>query len=194
MLKHILKSKSIGVLWSDQGKNMIQWLQSKIVMIVVGMILISYIIGVFHYRLDSMEEEERLNRCKKISQVITDMYNSDVDEMQQRITFDEYSKGVYLSPTIQDESYTIEIWTNLVRVRNQGGTSSRSLRKRVHLWSPNEMNNTGSLREEERVWRDRGEPYLELGAGSSDIKLTMLMLDDGTDTRPHIFISEGRSL
>lgn len=167
-----------------------QWLQSKIVMLVVGVILISSIVGVFQYRLDQMEEEERYNRCRKISQVVGEMYNSDVDEMRQRLTFDEDSKGVYLSPTIRDKGYVIEIWIDLVRVKNEGGVSSKRLQESVHLWSPRQRNDTDVLKERERQWRDRKEPYLELEAGSNDLEMTMLRLHDGSRTRLHLFVSE----
>ncbi len=173
---------------------MIQWLQSKIVMIVVGIILISSMISVFHYRMEEIEEEERYNRCKKISQVIADVSTSDADEMRQRITFDKDSEGIYFSPTIRDESYTIEIWTDLVRVKSEEGISSEKLRENVHLWNPETLNNTGMLGEEEKQWRDKKNPYLEVEAGSSDLEVTMLRLDDGTETESHVFISEVEAL
>lgn len=169
---------------------MLQWLQSKIVMLIVGIILISSITSLFYYQMDQIEKEERYNRCRKISQVIGDMHTLDVDEMRQRITFHENAEGIYLPSTIRDKSYTIEIWTDLVRVKSDGGISSKRTPESVHIWSPHLMNNTGVLREEERRWRDRKEPYLELEAGSSDLEIKLLRLDDGSETRPHLFISE----
>jgi len=159
-------------------------------MLIIGMILITSIVGLFYYRMDQIEEEERYNRCRKISRIIMDMHTSDVDEMRQRITFSEDTKGIALSPTIRDESYSIEIWIDLVRVKNKEGSSSKRLRENVHLWPPDEMNNTGILKEEERRWRDGKKPYLELEAGSSDLELTMLMLDNGSERTSHVFISE----
>lgn len=42
----------------ERVENMIQWLQSKIVMIVVGIVLISSMISVFYYRMDQIEDRK----------------------------------------------------------------------------------------------------------------------------------------
>jgi len=169
---------------------MIQWLQSKVVLILAGIILISSVTAVFHYQLESMEREELENLCGKISGVIHKMKRVDVEEMRQRITFEEDSRGIYLSPQIRGDPYTIEIRTDFVRIEKDGETAIERLQANVHLWGPGEMNDTGELNQEEKSWRDSQNPSLEISSGENEIELRKVELFNGEVTRSHIFISE----
>ena len=169
---------------------MIQWLQSKLVLILAGMILVSSVTAVFHYQLESMEREELENLCGKISRVIQKMDRADVEEMRQRITFEQGSEGIYLSPLIRGDPYTIEIRTEFVKIEKDGETAIESLQANVHLWGPGEMNDTHELNEEEKNWRDSQTPSLEIHSEKSEIELRRIELSNGDVTQPHIFISE----
>jgi len=155
-----------------------------------GVILISSVTAVFHHQLESMEKEELKNRCRKISRVINKMEKTDVDEMSQRITFDEGSKGIYLSPEVRGESYSIKIQTDLVRVEKDGMSVVEGLQANVHVWGPEEMNDTGELNEDERRWRDSRASQLEIHSGEKDIELRKVELREGDAARTHIFVSE----
>ncbi len=169
---------------------MIQWLQSKLVLVVVGTILISSVTAVFHYQLESMEREELENRCRKISRVIEEMDRADFEEMKQSITFDEGSQGIYLSPHIRGDPYTIEIRTDFVRIVKDGESVVEGLEANVHTWDPREMNNTGELGEDEKSWRDSKSSPLVVRSGSEEIELWKIELQDGDSTRSHIFVFE----
>ncbi len=169
---------------------MIQWLQSKLVLIMAGVVLISSVTAVFNYQLESMEREELENRCEKISRVIDKMDRADVDEMRQKITFDENSEGIYLPPQVRDESYTIKIQTDFVRIVKDDESVVEALQGNVHLWSPSELNNTGELNEDERRWRDSQNSSLEIRSGNGEIELLKIELQNSEINRPHIFISE----
>ncbi|MBS3816959.1 MAG: hypothetical protein KGY76_05290 [Candidatus Thermoplasmatota archaeon] len=168
---------------------MLQWLQSKMVLLTAGIILISSIIGVFYYRMDQMEDEERSNRCKMISRIIADMYSSNSDEMSQRITFEKGPEGIYLSPTVRGKPYDIEIWTDRVKVKQDGDTSTERFPTKVHLWPYRSINRTGHLDLAEERWRDERTPPLSLRAGGQDLRLTMFDLQNTTSSKSHIFIS-----
>jgi len=169
---------------------MIQWLQSKLVLIVAVAILISSVVGVFHHQLESMEKEELKNRCGKIARVIEKMEKADADEMRQRITFDEGSKGIYLSPEVRGDSYSIKIQTDLVRLEKDGMSVVEGLQANVHVWGPGEMNDTGELNEDEKRWRDSQASQLEIRSGEKDIELRKVELREGDAARTHIFVSE----
>ncbi len=169
---------------------MIQWLQSKLVLMVAGIILISSVTAVFHYQLESMEREELEDRCRKITRVIDKMDKTNVDEMRQRIVFEEGSEGIYLSPQIRGDPYNIEIQTDFVRVEKDGDSVIERLKANVHLWSPCELNTTGELKEDEKRWRDFQTPMLEIRSGTGGIELLKIELRVGDVTQPHIFVSE----
>ncbi len=169
---------------------MIQWLQSKLVLILAGIILISSVTAVFHYQLKSMEREEMENLCGKISRVIHKMDRVDVEELRQRITFDKGSEGTYLSPRIRGETYTIEIRTDFVKIEKDGETAIEGFNANVHMWDPGEMNDSRELNQEEKIWRDTQNPSLEIHSGKSEIELRRIELFNGEVTRSHIFVSE----
>ncbi len=173
---------------------MIQWLQSKLVLILAGIILISSVTAVFHYQLDSMEREELENRSRKISRVIQTMEKTEVDEMRQTITFDETSEGIYLSPQIRGDLYTIEIRTDFVRIERDSESIVEGIQANIHLWDPSEMNNSGELDEGESRWRDSQTPPLKIRAGQREIELLKLELRVDDSTRSHIFISKGDTI
>jgi len=53
------------------------------------------------------------------------MEKTEVDEMRQTITFDETSEGIYLSPQIRGDLYTIEIRTDFVRIERDSESIGR---------------------------------------------------------------------
>lgn len=169
---------------------MIQWLQSKLVLLMAGVILISSVTTVFHHQLESMEKEELKNRCGKISRVIDKMEKADVDEMSQRITFDESSEGIFLSPEVRGESYIIKIQTDYVRIEKDGLSVVEGLQGNVHVWELGELNDTGELDEDEKRWKDSQASQLEIRSGENDIELHKVELREGDVARTHIFVSE----
>lgn len=169
---------------------MIQWLQSKLALIVVGLVLISSITTMFYLQRRSLEREELMDRCREISRLIEEVDNIDADIMRQKISFDEDSQSFYVNPEVGGERYTIEIYEDLVMLETESESVTTALNAEVHLWAPEELNETGSLSREEEGWRDsRAEP-LEIDAGEQDILLRKLQLDCEGTTRSHVFISE----
>jgi len=118
------------------------------------------------------------------------MDRADLEEMRQRITFEKSSEGIYLSPRIRGDPYTIEIRTNFVKIEKDGETAIESLQSNVHLWDPGEINDTGELNEAEKNWRDSQMPGLTIQSGKNEIELRKIELFNGDVTQPHIFISE----
>ncbi|MEF8873658.1 MAG: hypothetical protein V5A88_03180 [Candidatus Thermoplasmatota archaeon] len=170
--------------------NLLQWLQSKIVLIAVAIILVSSVTTFFYYQIGELEEEELETRGEKFAQIITDMQDSDVDEMSQTVTFDEEREGIYLDPMVGGDPYTIEIKTGLLILKQDGMDSIESLGPNVHLWDPGRMNDTGRLPPNEGEWRDEMFSSIELQAGERDLKLIMLNLYNGETYENHIFITE----
>ncbi len=170
--------------------NMIQWLQSKIVLIAVVVIMISSVTTFFYYQIGELEEQELEGRGRKLSRIITDMQNSGVDEMSQRVTFHEENDGIYLSPEVNGDPYDMEITTGYLRLKQDGTEKIIPLNTNIHLWEPGMMNHTGYLSPEEMEWRDGRESSLELRAGDVGLKLISLRLYDGSAHENHIFIRE----
>ncbi|MFP3871948.1 MAG: hypothetical protein ACOCTR_01630 [Candidatus Natronoplasma sp.] len=169
--------------------NILQWLQSKIVLIAVVIILVSSVTGFFYHQMDQFEQEELENRARKLSQIITDMENTDADEMVQRITFHEDNEGIYLPPEVGGDPYTVQITKGYVRLKQDGRDTVEGLGADVHLWGPGGMNESGTLGKDEMEWRDEMNPELELEAGERDLRLIMLRLNDGARYENHIFIT-----
>ncbi|MFP4001649.1 MAG: hypothetical protein ACLFU5_07080 [Thermoplasmata archaeon] len=88
---------------------MIQWLQSKMALIIVGLVLISSLTTIFYLQTNSLEKEELKDRCREISRVIEEVDDIEADIFRQNISFDEDSKGFYVNPEVGGETYTIEI-------------------------------------------------------------------------------------
>ncbi|GEM_PF-1452841 len=170
--------------------NLLQWLQSKIVLMAVAIILISSVTTFFYYQMGELQQEELETRARKLSRIITDMYGSDVDEMSQRVTFSQRDEGIYLDPQVSGDSYTIEINSDFLILRQDGMDAIEMFGPKVHLWEPCELNHTGRLPSSEREWRDETSPNIEMRAGENDLRLTMLNLYDGERYENHIFVTE----
>lgn len=158
------------------------------VLMAAGIILISSLSAAFYYQMDSMEEDEIENR--KIAKTVSQLDESDGQKIRQRLTFDDESEGIYISPKIRGSSYTIEITTGYVEVKKDGETSWKKLHADVHLWNPEDLNETGRLGEDEENWRDsRAEP-VKIESGETDLKLVMLNLENDQISENHVFIQE----
>lgn len=170
--------------------NILQWLQSKIVIITVTLILISSITSFYLYQIDELKEKELENHCEKITHILRDIRRSETDEMAQSITFDENGEGIFVSPRVGDEYYDIEITEEYIRLKQDEREAIERLEGNIHLWHPNNLNTTGFLGQEEREWRDSRRSSIEFSSNESDLKMIMLRLNDGESYNNHIFITE----
>lgn len=166
-----------------------QWLQSKVVMIVAGLILVSSITGVFYWQIDSIKEEELEQRCEKIARVIDRTSDINAEVVRQKITFDEESQGIYISPEVGGDPYSIKIYPDLVMLESDVGTATNPLEVEVHLWGPEDLNRTGTLETSEQRWRDSRTEPLEITTGEEDILLRKLSLSYQGNTSSHVFVS-----
>ncbi len=160
------------------------------VLMAAGIILISSLSAAFYYQMDSIEDAEIENRAGKIAGVINELDVSSQDRVRQILTFDDQSSGIYLPPKIRDEPYTIEITTGYVRVKKGDKSSLKDLRADVHLWNPEDLNETGVLEESEEGWRDSRTESMKIQAGECDIELMMLNLEDDRTSENHVFVQE----
>ncbi len=170
--------------------NILQWLQSKIVIIAVILILISSITSFYLYQIDEFKEQELENHCGKITQILRDIRKSESDEMFQRITFDENGEGIFVPPRVGDNHYVVEITNEYIKLRQEERVAMERLSGRIHLWDPSNLNNTGFLEQEEREWRDGRSSSIEFASNESALDVVMLRLNDGESYNNHIFLKE----
>lgn len=169
---------------------MIQWLQSKLVLIVAGLILISSITTMFYIQTRSFEREELMDHCSKISRVIEEVDNLDADIVRQKISFDEDFDGFYVTPEVGGETYTVKIYQDFVKLETESKSVTSDLEADIHLWELEDLNNSGHLGDDEKNWRDSQAEPLEIEAGDKDILLRKVELDCDGSNRSHIFVSE----
>ncbi|MFP4141723.1 MAG: hypothetical protein ACLFSM_06180 [Thermoplasmata archaeon] len=169
---------------------MIQWLQSKMALIIVGLVLISSLTTIFYLQTNSLEKEELKDRCREISRVIEEVDDIEADIFRQNISFDEDSKGFYVNPEVGGETYTIEIHEDLLVLKVEGRSVTRPLDAEIHLWDPSEMNETSALCVEEENWRDSQTNSLKIESSGEGIQLRKLQLRRGESLQSHVFVSE----
>ncbi len=168
---------------------MLQWLQSKIALIVAGLILISSLSTIFYIQVSSMERDELKERCRKISGVIEHIDNIDADLVRKRISFEEDSKGIFVDPEIKSGSYMVEISEDFVELKSESDSVRSDLTADIHLWEPEELNRTGDVDVDDLNKRDSLTEPLIFEAGEGDILIRKLRLSHDRSYRSHIFIS-----
>ncbi len=169
---------------------MLQWLQSKMVLLIAAMILIASVTAVFYHQIREMEEEELEGRVEILTEVIEQISENEMGEGRQRVTFDRENEGLYLSPTVGDESYQIVIYQEYLMIKTEQRTERGRFRSRINPWNPEKLDSTRNISEVQQESNSSESTHLEIDPSRSDLQIVKLELYDGEEVGSHIFVYE----
>lgn len=127
---------------------MIDWLYSKITVVVVVFIMIAFFMGFFKWHNTNIAITELQNVSDEVASNINELTGIEA-ETNVTITFNDYGQGVRLPTIINNDNYTLNITQDLIFANWKGATvSSRLTHPRneiitypiVHLWEPTKGN------------------------------------------------------
>jgi DNA repair protein RadC len=146
---------------------MLDWLSSKIAMIIAATILIAAVSGYFLLQQRGLERVEVQEVADLIAARINDI-SSINGETEILMTFDEGKsyRGTLLQRTIAGISYEIEIRRDVVRVSAGDHVVSSRLHERIHVWNPSDIDSATS---EDMANADRNSSAIKFNAGNDFI-------------------------
>ncbi len=120
---------------------MIDWLYSKITVVIVVFILIAFFLGFFKWHTNNIAMEELQNISDEVAGQI-DFITSIDGETQITVTFDDMGEGVRIPTTISNKPYTLNITTDLIFAEWKGAAVASPLTfpdgegDKLHFWHP----------------------------------------------------------
>ena len=124
---------------------MLDFLTSKIGMMIAALVIAGALIGFFTWQKGNFEDIQRKNLTDFIANEI-DHTSSLSSNHRFLVTFDanDKEKGKYLDSMIGGENYEIIIRQNQVVVKQKGEIQAvSSIAKEVHLWNPRVLRSMG---------------------------------------------------
>ncbi len=170
---------------------MLLWLKSKFALIVAGIILISAVSAFFYFQMGQVDGQRMQNYSDHIANTVQELYTSGADSASQQITF-EGGRGIEMPRDIGGDPYSLVISQSSVAVEIDDHRRASEFGLDVHLWNPDERNNTDHLPEQEVEWRDsiNDNPLVISSTDESEINIWMMRLDNGTEEVRRVFIFE----
>jgi len=173
---------------------MLDWITSKIGMIFAAGVIAAAMLGFFIWQQENFYNIERQNMANLVAEQI-DLASSSDGAHRMLITFDPDKKdiGVFVEPIISGESYTINITSDLVVVRQKdGGQFVAALLRSVHCTRPTWAKDQDMLNYTQLQAMDRGNRSLEINSGEDFyIESVILMVsrhNEAFGTEYHTFI------
>lgn len=114
---------------------MLDWLSSKMAMMVAALLIISSIIGFFAWQNKNTQELELQNIADQIANKINEL-NAIEGSTSIIVTFNDNIHGVHLNTVVDGEMYTINITQNLVIVSQHATLVVEKIIEPIHVWNP----------------------------------------------------------
>lgn len=170
---------------------MIDWLYSKVTVVIVVLILIGFFVGFFEWHTTNVALSELQNVVDEVSSDINEI-NLFEAETSQTITFDRYGEGVHLPTMINSRNYTLNITTDLVLGEWRGTMLASDLTHPgspypnvsiIHLWKPDyDIYTRAEIND-----LDDTNLYLKIDSGY-DFKIDRKMIEVSSQLQYHTFI------
>ena len=168
---------------------MMDWLYSKITVIVVVFILIAFFAAFFLWNTEDIALTEVQNTADEIASRVNEI-GAISGSTNITISFDQYRQGaVYIPPTINDQAYTITIMPDQVILDYQGAmitsvlTHPRLPDNNIHFWESTQYQYTTSAMED----LDISNPDITIESGN-DFILERKMVEVSAHYEHHTFV------
>jgi hypothetical protein len=117
---------------------MLDFVISKVAMIVAAVFILLAGIGLYQIQKDAMEDEELHNIADKIAKSVNELGALNA-ETKLNFTFDKYADGIYIQSTVGDDYYELRFTRDILFIRQGGRTISSNFIDSVHLWKPDKI-------------------------------------------------------
>lgn len=114
---------------------MLDWLTSKLAMMIAALLLLASVLGFFAAQLDGIDAIKLQDVSKSIADSI-DSVSSSSGSIVINVNYNTTGAGLHLPPTIRGEPYDIEITQDLVMVSLGGTNRVNEFFNSVHIWNP----------------------------------------------------------
>ena len=141
---------------------MLDFITSRVAMIVAAVFILLAGIGLYEIQRNAMEDEEVQNIGDKIAGKINELDALNANT-KVNFTFDRFSEGIYIKPTVGGEVYTINITRNLLFLKQNGRRITSNFLGVIHVWRPDKDNYNMTEFEE----LDAKNRYLEISSGEA---------------------------
>jgi hypothetical protein len=114
---------------------MLDFVVSKVAMIIAAIFILLAGLGLYQIQKDAMEEEELQNIADKIAKSVNEM--SALNAVTRlNFTFDKYSDGIYIQPTVGEDYYNLRFSRDILFISQDSRSRSSNFICSVHLWRP----------------------------------------------------------
>jgi hypothetical protein len=120
---------------------MLDWLTSKVALIIAAAVILAVLIGFFAYHQATLEQESLSDLSQDLAHFINDVTSRD-SEIKMRVTFSSDVDSYELPSTVNGKYYTIQISSTQVILRQQGAdVAMQDLLNPVHIFPPPSASN-----------------------------------------------------
>lgn len=112
---------------------MLDFVISKVAMIVAAIFILIAGIGLWEIQNNAMEEEELQNIADDIAKMINEI-NAIEANTAINFTFDSDEDGIYLKPTIGDDKYKIRFFKDILFISQNDRKVSSVFVNDIHVW------------------------------------------------------------
>ena len=114
---------------------MLDWLSSKMAMMIAALIILSSTIGFFAWQNKNIQALELQNIADQIAGKINEM-NGIEGNAYVRVTFKDNINGMHLNTIVGGKTYTINITQNLVIASQHSTKVVGKIIEPIHVWKP----------------------------------------------------------
>jgi hypothetical protein len=113
----------------------IDWLYSKIALMVAALVIFSGVAGFFALQKDRTALVELDGRAGAIARAVNDVCGVTGD-IKITVVFDPGESGFFIDPAVNGGAYSVTIYPDSVRLEHGGDIARRGFTGIVHLWKP----------------------------------------------------------
>jgi len=156
---------------------MIDWLTSKLAMMVAAVILFASIAGLFAYQRSAAGISELQGEADAIARAVNGVSAVSGNTVLP-VTYDSSRDGFHIKPTVRGDSYALTLNPTFVLVGQKGDRVVSNFASAIHLWKP--LKSRYNVTELSNA--DSSHTALSFPSGQ-DFKVERRMVDVGGENR-----------
>lgn len=163
---------------------MLEFVTSKIAMMIAAIIILTSVIGVYALQREQAKDLELQNIADKITGAI-DNVNTIQGETKIKVTFDRGKEGVYVKPLVNGKNYEIMITKFKVIITQSSRRATSNFLDSIHLWTP--LSNSYNLTQIKD--NDKANRTLEFVSGDDfKIERKFMQINGENEYRTFVYI------
>jgi len=166
-----------------------EMLQSKIAVTIVAVILIGTVIGLEEWFRSDFEGRMMDQYAGMFQETVNNVITANGDMVHTRIVFDRDMEGVYISPTVGQKTYTIQITQNTVVFKSGVHTVAKDFFGTVHTWNYYSVFGSRPFSRDLMDDMDNANHEITVDTGRSNtIGIMKIKVSDGGEDRCEVFV------